>query len=181
MTTETNPADKKITLREWPPHDPILDDIFGVHEEKPLGYLPISTIKEYSDISPEELSELCRKNGLKTLLFEEPEQPRIVQEALYVYDDRALQLLIDDNLHLLEKYEWPTTPYDLVQKISTTAADSIEQPDLYRLIAYAFADPRPKYQRKNQDNWSVPLAREGALGSLNRRIKNLGNDILKKF
>lgn len=133
----------------------LLNDLYKVGPEKPLGYLPqvditVTCKKEISDVSAR-----CEEMGLKTLLLEDKDC-QVMSGALYVYSEEALQQLIDDNARLIQSKGWPTDTAMFVKKCANTSASF--NSDLYRLVAWAYADPRPEFQRPTLDSWTVPVA-----------------------
>ena len=136
-TAETSASPEVIAEED------IMQDIWAVGEDKPMGYLPVSTITEICGKDIDEVRAACLENGLKTNLLSE-EECHVGGGALYAYDAESLQALLDEHRDILEKNAWPTSADDFALKVTNTFADN---PDLSKLVAWAFADKRPEYQR----------------------------------
>jgi hypothetical protein len=117
----------------------LLNDLRLVGEEKPLGYLPISTLKKICGTDPQTMRDELEPKGIIVVEFKEDEC-RVPGGALYAYDRNALGRLLDSGKAILEKNGWPTEPDGFVRHLKVFGED----PDLYRLIMHAFADPRLK-------------------------------------
>lgn len=135
---------------EIPPHALVLDDLYGVGPTKPLGYLPLITLARVGE-NPNAVAGVSAERGLSTFWVEPPdgEPPSLTGDfgRLYVYDKAALAHLLQQNVHVLEKRDWPAAPDDFVARVATDTVDTKRQPDLYKLIAWAFNDRRPEYAR----------------------------------
>lgn len=120
-----------------------MQDLWQVGPKKPLGYLPLDTIKHICDQDVEAVREACENRGLKTLLFSE-DACTVRSGALYVYDHDALDEMLSNNLTTLVRANWPTEPEAFIQGVATTFA---EDSALYELVARTFADKRQEYQQ----------------------------------
>ena len=116
----------------------LLNDLRLVGEEKPLGYLPILTLRKIC-IDPQKMREELESKGIVVVEFKD-EECRVPGGALYAYDRNALGRLLESGKTILEKNGWPTEPDGFVRNLKVFGED----PDLYRLIMHAFADPRLK-------------------------------------
>jgi len=114
----------------------ILNNLRMVGEEKPLGYLPISTLREICGMEPQKMREELEAKGLAVIELTE-EESRIGSGALYAYDREALGRILESGRSILEKNQWPTEPDEFVRHLKVFA----ENPDLYNLVAHTFADP----------------------------------------
>ena len=117
----------------------LLNDLRLVGEEKPLGYLPILTLRKICGIDPQKMREELESKGIVVVEFKEDEC-RVPGGALYAYDRNALGRLLESGKTILEKNGWPTEPDGFVRNLKVFGED----PDLYHLIMRAFADPRLK-------------------------------------
>jgi len=108
----------------------VLMDLFDVGPSKPLGYLPIETIKQYGQ-TPESMTAEAERKGLCH---------ELIGDHLYFYEEASLQSLLDENRNVLEEAGWPISVSEFVVKVETELADS--KTPLFRLIARAFADER---------------------------------------
>lgn len=77
------------------------------------------------------------KKGLTVLQFSEDESD-IGSGALFAYDEQALDKVLQEGAHILEKNGWPTQPAEFVRHLKVPAED----PELYKLVMQAFSDPR---------------------------------------
>ena len=113
-----------------------LDDLLKVGSDKPMGYLPVSTIIDHCRVDPTEVAAYLREKGLETRYW--PESfCGVYSGALYTYDPHSLNLLLANHSSLLEDTGWPGDADDFVVKVATTFA---EHPSLFNLVADAFAD-----------------------------------------
>lgn len=115
----------------------LLNDLRLVGEEKPLGYLPISTLREICGVEPKKMREELETKGLVVIEFAR-EEIGVGSGALYAYDRGALGRVLESGRPILEKNGWPTDPDEFVRHLKVFAED----PDLYNLVMRAFADPR---------------------------------------
>ena len=80
-------------------------------------------------------------------------------DALYAWDEKALQALLDKNREVLVKYDWPTSPEAFVRKAWMN--NIVERGELCDLIADAFGDfnnPERTKPGKPLDTVSEPAA-----------------------
>lgn len=134
-----------------PEHVPIFDDLYGVGPEKPMGYLPINTIRRYGQL-PESVAEVSERRGLSTLQIDD--DYNVPGGSLYVYDELALAHFLEQHADVLARYEWPSGSGDFVERVAFEMVDRLSQPDLYRVIALAFRDPRPEFSGATPDHVS---------------------------
>lgn len=129
---------------EIPPHDSLMDDLYRVGPDKPIGYLPVRSIYDRGE-HPDTVATLSQERGL-SIFWREPRDDdfgRSVGDTgdLYVFDTLALTELLQRHASILQKHQWPITPADFVARVAVVNVDSKRQADLYRLIAHAFSDP----------------------------------------
>ena len=117
----------------------LLNDLRLVDKEKPLGYLPISTLREICGMEPQKMREELEAKGLVVVEFTQ-EEIGVGSGALYAYDRDALHRVLESGRSTLEKNRWPTEPNEFVRHLKVFAED----PKLYDLVMQAFADPRLK-------------------------------------
>ncbi|SRR3989344_2087035 len=113
-----------------------LSDLLDVGPEKPLGYLPLDTIRNYCHVDPAEVAKYLQQRGLETREWAQS-FCNVGSGALYVYDRASLQNLLNQKSKVLVEANWPTQVDDFVVKVATICAKS---PDLFNLVADAFAD-----------------------------------------
>jgi hypothetical protein len=144
------PTSLVVNAPEIPPHAPIMDDLYSVGPEKPVGYLPVLTIHRNGE-DPDAVAALGESRGLSSF-WREPEAEELKRNPssrgdLYVYDTLAVENLLRQNADLLEKYGWPHDPQRFVEQLAAGPVSPKRQPDLYKLIAWAFNGHRPEYAR----------------------------------
>jgi hypothetical protein len=132
---------------EVPPHDPRMDAVYGVGPDKPLGYLQVEEIYVYGE-HPEAVADLSRKRGLSTIMQDEGEGlVRGRGGALFVYDENALASLLAEQVQVLAARGWPIDPSEFARRVSVEMVYPERDPELFKIIAWAYKDPRPEYQR----------------------------------
>ena len=120
-----------------------LQDLWRVGPDKPLGYLPTAKIVDECGEDVSATQQALTDSGLKTILFNDGEC-LVYSGALYVYDEAALEAFLAEHADIVAGNNWPTDPESFVRCVSSTNA---AQPELYKVVAWAFADERPEYQR----------------------------------
>ena len=123
-----------------------LNNLLDIGPDKPLGYLPLFTLRDLCMVDPIEVAEYLRQRGLETREWDQS-FCHVGSGALYAYDRRSLQILLDRNLKVLNEAGWPNQADDFVVQVATTC---VEQPHLFDLVADAFAD----YQNPGRTNTS---------------------------
>jgi hypothetical protein len=131
---ELDPAEKRAHLEQG--IGELLDDLRKVGPEKPLGYLPISTLVKICRVNLGQMEEELKQRGLKTVVLGE-EESEVDGGALYAYDEQALSSLLENNRTTLQESGWPTEPEAFVQHLKVSAG---HKTDLFDLIAEAFGD-----------------------------------------
>jgi len=119
----------------------LLADLYGVGPEKPLGYLPLTTLKRCASV--EHTHHELERKGLFVRVFDQRES-NVAGGALYCADLTALQDLLYKNAHTLHRYEWPSQARAFINAVACVGIRQEKAPDLYRLIGLAFADGRFK-------------------------------------
>jgi hypothetical protein len=125
----------------------LLNDLRLVGPHKPLGNLPLSTIREDCGIEPEKLQKELENNGIKTLILTK-EECSISSGALYVYDEEALAQLLKDNEKTLSEAGWPTQPVPFIRHLKVLAEP---ETDLFNVIADAYGDKRNPLRKRRDD------------------------------
>ena len=149
-SAQETPTSLVLNGPEVPPHHPLMGDIYDVGPDKPLGYLPLDTIRAYSGQRPGGVADMCSQRGLTTKLVPKDES-RVASGALYVYDSEALQDLLNAHQAILDEVGWSTEPANFVDNVIKISVYEKENPDLYALIALAFKDPRVEYGGQGYD------------------------------
>lgn len=112
-------------------------DLLSVGPQKPVGYLPINTVRK-AGWSPKRVLEWAENKGLEARIFAKDEC-HVGTGAVYVWHLEALTHLLELNRHILEANNWAIEPSEFIQMTATTLAKS---DDLYELIGVSFNDPR---------------------------------------
>lgn len=121
-----------------------LNDLDLVWENKPIWYLPISTLVELCGVNLEDKKNELESKWLVVIIFKNPEETQVRSWAFYVYHYDALTLLLNNNKNILEKNNRPLEAHSFVKNLKIFAED----PDLFHLIMIAFNDPRLKNNEK---------------------------------
>jgi len=93
----------------------ILSNLTQVGPAKPIGYLPLHTIRDILQMDPHALAHDAKANGLSTALFG-PDQCCIKSGALYVFDRQSLEILMRSSR--LSGNRWPLDPDQFVARIA---------------------------------------------------------------
>ena len=119
------------------PRHTSLRNLTEVGPAKPVGYLPLDTIKKVAKVSIEVVANEARARGLIAVQFG-PDACCIKSGALYVYDREALAKLLQAQAGLVTVVGLPLDPDRFVAHI---AADwYAEDNPACRIIAAAFGD-----------------------------------------
>lgn len=122
-------ASRKETAEE------LLSDLRMVSSEKPLGYLPLSTIVTHCHTTPEAITAEAEARGLQSAI---KEGGNTGSGALYIWDEGALNTLLQNNAETLTQASWPTEASSFVDTVERIHAPN--RTPLFDLIADAFAD-----------------------------------------
>jgi hypothetical protein len=95
----------------------ILRSLTQVGPAKPIGYLPLRTIRDVLQMDPHALAHQAEANGLSAVLFG-PDQCCIKSGALYVFDRRSLETLMQSSRSILSGNRWPLDPDQFVARIA---------------------------------------------------------------
>lgn len=115
-----------------------LTDLFRVGKNKPVGYLPLATLRMES--SEQELIDWAKEKGFSHKLYK-PTQCNIGSGALFIYDTKALQKLLTKYETVLKNAKVPTTPDAYVDFI---AKYNVVEKKAFRVVGKSFADKRFK-------------------------------------
>jgi hypothetical protein len=120
----------------------ILNDIRNIGPAKPVGYLPLSTIKAYGG-NVKALSAEAKRKGFIVRLFRKGEAP-IVSGALFVASPVALTKLLEKHKDTVAAFGWSSNPETFLEEMATRQATP--KTKLYDVVADAFAD----YKNQNR-------------------------------
>ena len=113
----------------------ILDNLLKVGPNKPVGYLPLSTL-ENMKINVQELQHELEDRGITTIILN-PDESNVGSGALYAYDKESLRQLLQKNELILKKSNWPTDPDSFILYLKNNAW---AKTNLFNVIADAFGD-----------------------------------------
>jgi hypothetical protein len=118
----------------------ILRSLTDVGSSKPVGYLPIYTIKRFLYTTPKAIAAAAARCGLATAHFTK-RNTGIQSGALYVYDRDALDRLLDDEAEAVASAGLPPNADMFVAHIAAVfyATGHLA----HRIIAAAFGDRSP--------------------------------------
>src|SRR5215475_15344561 len=94
----------------------ILSSLTQVGPTKPVGYLPLYTIRDVLQMDPYALVQDARVNGLSATMFG-PDQCCIKSGALYVFDRQSLERLLRSSKLIVSASRWPLDPDQFVARI----------------------------------------------------------------
>lgn len=115
-----------------------LRDLSGVGSSKPIGYLPLYTIRDFAHLSPEIVAARATANGLTAVEFS-PKRCCIKSGALYVYDPQTLAQLLLAQADVLKANDFPLDPDRFVAHIAKTWFP--QHYPAQSVIAQAFGSP----------------------------------------
>jgi hypothetical protein len=128
----------------------ILSDLIDVGPEKPLGYLPIDTLKDVCEVDVEDFARTLRVKGLKTIMLNMEESNVGWNGALYAYHEDSLRNLLLEQRELLMQKRWPLDPEAFIRHLNNLAPSKTA---LFDLVADAFND---KYNTGRTDVEAEP-------------------------
>jgi hypothetical protein len=115
----------------------LLRSLTEVGSTKPVGYLPLQTIKDFVKLSPGTIAADATKRGLVAAQYG-PDTCCIKSGALYVYDREALASLLQAQADAVSVAGLPHDPDRFVAHIA--AVWYAEEHPAHRIIANAFGD-----------------------------------------
>ena len=115
----------------------LLRSLTEVSPSKPVGYLPLYTLRDFAHLAPESAAADATARGLATAQFG-PEECCIKSGALYVYHREALARLLQAQAGILATVGLPLDPDRFVKHIAAVWFG----PDhpAYPIVAAAFGD-----------------------------------------
>jgi hypothetical protein len=131
----------------------LLRDLTEVGPSKPVGYLPLYTLKKFVRTTPEALAAAAGARGLATAQFT-PANSRIKSGALYVYHREALADLLQANATTARAAGLPLEPDDFIARI--TAVWFEKNHPAYAVIAAAFGDEAASQGGKSENRVASP-------------------------
>ena len=116
----------------------ILHSLMAVGPSKPIGYLPIYTIKRFLKTSPKALAASAARRGLATAQFT-TKTCRIKSGAFYVYDRIALEILLNEQAEAVQAAGLPSNAGTFVAHIAAVWYDTGHP--AHGIIATTFGEP----------------------------------------
>jgi hypothetical protein len=104
---------------------------------KPVGYLPLYTVEQFVQLTPEAVAAAAIARGLAVAQFG-PAACCIKSGALYVYDRKALADLLQESADAVAAAGLPSDPDRFVAHIAAVWFDMAHP--AYSLIARAFGE-----------------------------------------
>ena len=98
---------------------------------KPVGYLPLNTIKNLVKVEVDQVIASAASRGLASAQFG-PEECCIKSGALYIYDRQALTRLLRNHADLLAAAKMPIDPDHFVARIRRLAGAKSPCPPHHR-------------------------------------------------
>jgi hypothetical protein len=123
--SQPDPAEREFLLRS----------ISLVGPEKPVGYLPLYTLRDFAMVEPEDVAAVAATRGLASILFE-PDACCIKSGALYVYHPDALTELLHANADTLAAANMSAAPDQFVTQIAAVWLEPSHP--VYPIIVKAF-------------------------------------------
>ncbi len=111
----------------------LLDDLYLVGKNKPLGYLALEVILR-TGTSLEKIKSDLEGKGLKVFALTE-DDCEVGSGALYAYDDKALQNILNNNVDILAQNAVPRTALGFI--LWMAKFDATPGTKLFSLIAEA--------------------------------------------
>jgi hypothetical protein len=115
----------------------VLRSLTQVGPEKPIGYLPLYTLRDFAGVDPAIICAEATARGLAAAQFG-PDDCCIDSGALYIYDRQALSLLLQAHSEILVEVGIPREPELFVALIAAVWLEP-EHP-VYQIIAKAFGE-----------------------------------------
>jgi hypothetical protein len=110
----------------------LVDILSVLSPHKPVGYLPLSTLKElYPELNLEQLKSYFESKGMEVIIDE---------RDFWVYNPTSLQTYLNDNEKVLQDHGWTIDITDFMKKVTSGLISWNDNPDIYALIAVAFAN-----------------------------------------
>lgn len=131
-----NNKDYKARLKEL--ENLAYKDLINVGKEKPLGYLPISTIEKYGK-NINYFKKYAKENNLGFKIINDC---NIWSGALYLYDKKSLKDTLNKYKHILKEASIPYTNIKFIDYISNNSVRYDIQPDAFIVIGLTFNDER---------------------------------------
>jgi hypothetical protein len=114
--------------------------LLDVGVKKAVGYLPLGSIKELGgNKAYEQLIKWAKENNLQQKTIRNGET---FQGALYFWDEKMLQNILDKYKDVLENAGIPITTEDYIDYIERNTVFSHKFPTAYRVIGLTFNDKR---------------------------------------
>jgi hypothetical protein len=135
-------------------------DVALVGPNKPLGETSEEALLRYG-LSESDLLRMSWNAGNRVVILKQNQGYGPVN-VYSVYDQAELKTLLKSNASHLRQAGWPTRCGGFARRIHQ---DDAADPEVYRIVAEAFTDPRPEYRTKRY----AELERQRAAWPINVR------------
>lgn len=129
---------RNIQAGRW--SDNIFGSLLNVGENKPVGYLPLSTIAQYGDKNA--LHDLIHWASSMNYKSEIIKNGSTDSGALYIWDANTLTNFLTKYKTILINAGIPTTPDEYVNYIEHYTVSNSQFPDAYAVVGKSFNDSR---------------------------------------
>jgi len=121
----------------------VVEDLLTIGKDKPLGYLPLDTIKGrkfggYRGI----IKDIISWSESKGYNHKVCGPSNVASGAIYIYDRESLTIYLDRYKKILVDANIPVTPDEYVNYIECTIVFKEDYPEAYKVIGLTFADER---------------------------------------
>jgi len=118
------------------------DDLQKVGKDKPLGYLPLDTIRGLNHEDPLEVMRKAKEKDLYAEILQNDGPDSLISGDgwLFVADLNALGELLEKNADILNEYGWSRDPKEFIKRITTSRGLAFPKTKLFDLIADAYGD-----------------------------------------
>lgn len=129
---------RNIQSDQW--SNDIFSSLLDVGINKPVGYLPLSTIVMYGGKKARlELIDWAISNGLKYGVFM---RGHTASGALYIWDENSLNAMLNKYKDILIEAGVPTEAEEYVRYIEHTHVSEKKYPNAYTVVGKTFNDKR---------------------------------------
>ena len=134
----------QIELRNFYPfvdrsNEHYLLDLLRVGPNKPLGYLGLSQLENDCKVDVNQLINYLGQNGLDVRVFG-PNNTWVFAGAIFVFHKESLQAILDSNVELLQRNNWPKLADRFVERVASEIVSRKQNFKLFSLIALCFSN-----------------------------------------
>lgn len=143
---------RNIQAGQW--SNDIFSSLLSVGENKPVGYLSLSTIDKYGDDNA--LHDLIQWASDKKYGVEIFKNGTTASGALYIWDNKSLNQLLTKYSQILKKAKIPTTADEYVKYIEHNIVSDDVYPDAYAVVGKSFNDKRYRDEIPISEDYPLP-------------------------